>query len=375
MTVRCVLWTYKPRKDGSCNIKLYINTEEGKQYKATKYYAKPGDWDNKLGRFKRTAANCRSFNIALEKEENKFIGKLLGAGDSLIEFIDNHIEECKAGVYQLSFNTWRQYITHVGKLRNFALSRGREDIGFTDIDFQFYTDFITHLKQRGLGDPGISKQIKHLRKFLRLAYDREMHSNRIFESPQFKNIKYKPSPKIYLDEQEISLIEGLDCSDDLSLMREQDRFMVSYFLLLRYGDSIKIRKKQFFSRGEQLFYRCEAEKTGSISIVPVNSKALAVLKRRDFDLSGDANQESNRKLKTIAAMAGINTDFEGKPKWKYITTHTARRSAATNLFLQGVPLNELMQLGGWKSESVLRQYLLASGIELAMSSAQRDFFQ
>lgn len=98
MTVRCVLWTYKPRKDGYCNIKIYVNTEEGKKYYPTKFYAKPEDWDKDIGRFKRTAANWRLFNISLAKEEHKLRGKLLGAKDSLGEYI----EECRLGVHQLS---------------------------------------------------------------------------------------------------------------------------------------------------------------------------------------------------------------------------------------------------------------------------------
>jgi site-specific recombinase XerD len=79
-------------------------------------------------------------------------------------------------------------------------------------------------------------------------------------------------------------------------------------------------------------------------------------------------------------MAGLaaNTAAPGKPpvqKFSLVTTHTARRSAATNLLLAGVPLSEIMQLGGWNSESTLKQYLLAGGIKLAQLSAEREFFQ
>lgn len=76
----------------------------------------------------------------------------------------------------------------------------------------------------------------------------------------------------------------------------------------------------------------------------------------------------------IAARAGIDGDVNAEPKWALVTTHTARRSAATNLWLAGVPLPEIMQMGGWKTEHQMKRYLVASGIELAKVSAGRAFF-
>ncbi len=80
-----------------------------------------------------------------------------------------------------------------------------------------------------------------------------------------------------------------------------------------------------------------------------------------------------------AALAGINTNMASggdgiTPKSALVTTHTARRSAATNLLSDGVPISEIMQLGGWKNEATLRHYLLAGGIQLAKLSADRAFF-
>lgn len=85
--------------------------------------------------------------------------------------------------------------------------------------------------------------------------------------------------------------------------------------------------------------------------------------------------EANDKVKMIAARAGIDSDVDGAPKWSLVTTHTARRSAATNLWLAGMPLPEIMQLGGWRTEHQMKKYLVSSGIELAKVSAEHEFFQ
>lgn len=81
------------------------------------------------------------------------------------------------------------------------------------------------------------------------------------------------------------------------------------------------------------------------------------------------NAEANRKIKQIASMAGINTPATENgvtaPKWTFVRAHTARWSAATNLAMQGVPLDFIAKLGGWKKLEVLKKYLLASGLDVA----------
>ncbi|MCB0653995.1 MAG: tyrosine-type recombinase/integrase [Saprospiraceae bacterium] len=54
------------------------------------------------------------------------------------------------------------------------------------------------------------------------------------------------------------------------------------------------------------------------------------------------------------------------PKWKFVTTHTARRSAATNLALQNVNIKIIADLGGWTDIRTLRSYLRASGLDSAL---------
>lgn len=155
---------------------------------------------------------------------------------------------------------------------------------------------------------------------------------------------------------------------------------MSYYLLLRYGDSVDIKRSNVVKHGELQYYRNVAEKTETVSFAPISPAAIAILEQHDFDFSGSSNQEANRRLKTIATMAGIveNQALPGEPyvsKAMLVTTHTARRSAATNMLLDGLPVPQIMQAGGWKKESTFRRYILASGIELAQLSSSYSFFQ
>ena len=61
-------------------------------------------------------------------------------------------------------------------------------------------------------------------------------------------------------------------------------------------------------------------------------------------------------------------------KWTFVRTHTARRSAATNLAMGGATLDFICKLGGWKKLETLEKYLLATRMEVAKVVAEYDFF-
>jgi site-specific recombinase XerD len=380
MTVRATLWKYEPRQDGTCNIKLYIHKDGNKRYQKTQFYALPEEWDNKLGRIKKKSPLTNKINSILTRLETQEKGKLVGLSSSLIQFVTDYVEDCKSGKLDLRPGTWKKFISHLNKLKSYATTRGLDDIGFGDVNLPFYDDFKKYLRGSGVGRSGVANHIKCLKKFMQLGLDMELHTNLAFKSKAFKAERVQPNDKIYLTTDEIQAMADLDLSARPAMEKERDRFLLSYYLVLRYGDSIRICEANISHHGGQYYYKNIAEKTDSVSFVPIKPLALEIIRKHNYDLSGETNQEANRKLKVIAAHAGILTNMAGPgggkvPKSTFVTTHTARRSAATNLLLSGVPLSEIMQLGGWKFEATLKQYLLAGGIRMAQLSAERAFFQ
>jgi integrase len=61
-------------------------------------------------------------------------------------------------------------------------------------------------------------------------------------------------------------------------------------------------------------------------------------------------------------------------KWELVTTHTARRSFATNAFLAGVPTISIMKITGHKSESVFMKYIKVSTEQNALLLLQHPHF-
>ncbi len=77
----------------------------------------------------------------------------------------------------------------------------------------------------------------------------------------------------------------------------------------------------------------------------------------------------NEYIKELCQLAQIDepfevTTFKGKvpftysvPKWRLISTHTARRTFATNLLLQGVPDRIVMEFTGHKDLKSFAKYV------------------
>jgi site-specific recombinase XerD len=315
-------------------------------------------------------------NAQLESLINKVVGEhLIGGSQSIITLVTNYHRECKAGQHTIREDTYRSYPSFGRKLRTYALTIRKDDLLFDDVTVPMYHDFIRWMRSEGLGDHAVATNIKHLKKFMNRGFDLGFHTNESHRKKAFKSLKPPTQKKIYLTQTEINAFVEVDLVDHPLLLQEQDRFIVSYYFILRFKDSTtKIDRSKFLTQGAVYYFTNTSSKTGVSKFIPVKPLVKNILERLDYKLAAVSNQKANERVKMIAARAGLIDEVDGNPKWSLVTTHTARRSAATNLWLGGAPLPEIMQLGGWRTESQLRTYLVASGIELASVSATRDFF-
>lgn len=389
MTVKAILWTYKPKNDGTCNIKFYVGIDGQKKYFRTKLAVLPSQFDAKKGQVKKNHPLYRAYNAQLNSRKLEIESLFVNGGSiqdinhkksaSFLSFLADYIRDSEHGLTEINKPTCQTYKSLLTRLKQYCTTYKITDLSFDDINLTFYDNFKRFLIEGGIcRAPGFSKHIKIIKSSMRLALDKGLHNNLDFQHKLFRRIPSKTN-KIYLTEEEIKQLEGLDLSHNESLDLEKDRFLISYYFLTRYSDSIKLRRKDFFEKADKQYLRYFQKKTGKECVVPVREAAWSILERRGFNLSGDTNQEANRKLKTIAAMAGISTPAEegdrSEPKWRFVTTHTARRSAATHLALQGVNLKIIADLGGWEKVDTLRTYLRSSGLDSAEVAKDLDFFQ
>lgn len=392
MTIKPVLWTHEPHKDGRCPIKIYIAR---KYLPVPKIAVYPNDWDAKEGKVKRSNPLYAQINSVirarlLELEKAYLEGEELPKKKTksqekptkvtIYDFIGTYIAETARGQHEISAGTVNHYKSLQLRLKQFSQHQGKP-IYFEDIDQNFYGEFWQFLHTEfGIQKAGgFSKHIKVLKKFMNEAQRRGLHQNTAHKESEFK-VHQSKGQKIYLTEQEVEKLEELDLSSMPWLEEERDRWLICYYFVMRYQDGQDhISRANFFEVKGHSFFRYDANKTGIVATLPVKPRVLQILEKYNYKMPATTNQEANRKIKMIASMAGINTPAKENgvkgPKCNFVTTHTARRSAATNLAIQGVPLDFIAKAGGWKKLETLKKYLLASGLDVALVMVEYEFFR
>jgi hypothetical protein len=99
-----------------------------------------------------------------------------------------------------------------------------------------------------------------------------------------------------------------------------------------------------------------------------------------------SNQNFNVFIKEVCRLAGINVStfvirtVGGKkkrttqPKYKFVSSHTARRHFATNAYKTGVPSLAIMSMTGHKTEMEFLKFIKVSKEEHAKLLSQHGFF-
>lgn len=91
----------------------------------------------------------------------------------------------------------------------------------------------------------------------------------------------------------------------------------------------------------------------SNSLPPTLSNTKMNLYLKDL---GALIESLDTKVSTSITKAGKNITTTNK-KYKLLTTHTARRSFATNLYLDGVPSYTIMRITGHRTEKAFLRYI------------------
>ena len=279
MTVKAIIWTYKPKNDGSCNIKIYANIDGQKKYFKTKLSVDPSQFDSKKGLVKKSHPLYRAYNAQIKNKVLEIESHFVNGGSlrtihqkksaSFILFLQNFIHDTEDGLTGIEMSTCKTYKSLLTRLQQYCADHHISDLSFNDINLSFYEDFKRYLIGGGICKaPGFDKHVKGIKKIMRLGMDRELHNNTDFQHKLFKRIRVKTN-KIYLTDEEIRMIEELDLSEDESLNLEKDRFLISYYFLTRYSDSIRLRRKDFFERNAKHYLRYFQKKTNKECVVPV----------------------------------------------------------------------------------------------------------
>ncbi|WP_212000219.1 site-specific integrase [Chitinophaga sp. HK235] len=271
-------------------------------------------------------------------------------------------------------NTNKGYVTTLNHLEEFQKTYHRK-IDFNTIDIQFHNDFINYLtKTEDLKPNTLGTHIKRIITVMGEAKSRGVIVNTDFEGSYF----FKPGEEtdsIYLNEQELKSIEDLDLTNNPKLDRIRDLFLVGCYTGLRYSD-YSILSPEHISDD---FIEIRQTKTDGKVVIPIHPVVKRVLNKYSGNLpKAISNQKMNEYLKdigkkvpaleklvTITCTKGGNKTTTSYIKCSLISTHTARRSFATNEYLAGTPVITIMAITGHKTEKAFLRYIKVTPAEHA----------
>jgi integrase len=252
---------------------------------------------------------------------------------------------------------------------------------FNEIDMNFYNDFISFLIALNYSPNTIGRHIKHLKTIMREARNEKLHSNFEIDNKAFKVITKKVE-SIYLSEEELKCMLTLDLTDKPRMDIARDVFLVGCYTAQRYSDYSVIRKTNI----KNGFIHLIQIKTQEKVIIPIRSELDQILRKYDYTLPKTYEQKVNQLIKEVGKLSGINDLIkmektrggriikEDLPKYKLITTHTARRSGATNMYLSGISSLDIMRITGHKSEKEFLKYIKVTKEETAKNLSNHPYF-
>jgi integrase len=394
----------------------YWNNKKGtdKYQRAKKSFAEASEFNARLDNIATTVKNVfrkyqnENGNLAPTTETLKKLldvefGRTTETAKTFMSFFEEIIALSKSGVRlhpktgrPISPNTIKTYTTTLKHLTAYQLAR-KQEITFNTIDLVFhsdYTDFLMNGQWQNtktkkwepinLSINARAKDFQIIKMILHEATYRGLNKNMAFKNPRFATIR-ESADNIYLNEDEIKELEDLDLTADKKLDRVRDLFLTLYYTGQRFSDYQNICNATITTNkeGEQYLAITQAKTNNSVQI-PVNDKLKTIIEKYGGKLpKGYTNQKVNeylkdigKKLKCLQQNISIACPTQGNtkvyittPKCEQLTTHTARRSFATNEYKAGMPIVYIMAITGHATEKSFRAYIKASSMELAQGFA------
>lgn len=254
----------------------------------------------------------------------------------------------------------------------------RTNLYFDSIGHEFYDKYIILLRDRGQADSTIGKNIKMLKTILGHATREGYNTNMVYQ--QFKGMAPE-ADTVYLTTQQIMTLYHSDLKDSPYLERVRDQFVLGCFTGMRYSDQVNLTRENIQTdKNARKYIDYISEKTDRKTTVYLNEVVLTILEKYEYQIPSISNQKSNKYLKEVCKKAGFRSDFkksrvvagkreyENVPLHDEIKTHTGRRSFCTNLYLEGIPVEDIMGQSGHASPRELMKYIKADSLQKAQRS-------
>lgn len=344
-------------------VEAYLNRK--KKYFSTKVYLSPDQWDFKK-RMVKNHPNADAINHMLYEFMAEIEKKELGLWqqgkqislDSLKNSMENQDDSTSFIAFfrneiaksSLKESTKRNHLSTLELLRSY-----KKDVSFSELTFEFISSFDHYLQQKGYHTSTIAKHMKHLKRHINVAINKEYMEIQKYAFRKYK-IKSVENNHTHLSPEELGKIESLELGGRFTkLEKTKDAFLFCCYAGLRYSDFTNLSPENIVKMHQETWLIYKSVKTNTEVRLPLyllfEGKGIEVLNKYQDDLADffklRDNSNVNKELLIIAKLSGLN---------KRISFHTARHTNATLLIYSGVNITTVQKLLGHKSVKTTQVY-------------------
>jgi len=311
----------------------------------------------------------------------KFIGDKIRGKEAIIrksaeEFIIDYITRKASMVNKHTFLTLCNGTVYNHKnalLRLQAYCREKhKKIVWELFNKRFEETFTAWMNEKGYAANTIAAQFSIMKVWLKDAETEGLMIDKHFhEYPT----KAHDVDNIYLTEEEIQRLYEIDFSKEevknqidpkSNIEQTRDLFIIACWTGLRYGDWHDLSKSQITN--DRIIMT--THKTMKKVSIPIHPMVKSIIKKYNGSLPVSVfKTKANKHLQRCGELAHIDEPIilhrirggkeiiKSEPKYKFITTHTARRSFCTNMFLRRIPTKAIMAISGHTTEANFMKYI------------------
>lgn len=326
---------------------------------------------------------------------------------NVLLFIQDFIDGIRSGERKNSGeayekNTVKAWGSFFGVLKRFYK---KHPFTWADIDKKLTDKFMSFLENEGYMAKTVNKYLITFRAMVGYAYNEGLHDNsRALKAFSTRRVQETDKAKeIYLTERELQALYDMKLDGLKAVVR--DVFLVGCYTCQRFSDYSRLERENFVTtpRGTKVV-RIVQEKTGNTVVIPIlNNNLLCIAEKYNYEIPKVSDVILNRYIKkilkglsktvpsleklerTILTMRERTMEKRGevsfirdakgyvvKPRYDLVSSHTARRSGITNLYLTGL-FDELqmMSVSGHKDAKTFNEYIKLSSDEIADAIAKK----
>jgi len=258
------------------------------------------------------------------------------------------------------------------------------EVSFDDLNFNFTENYRMFLLQSNYAKNTIAEKMSGLRFWIRYFHKYEL----ISYSGAGIRASMEITTAVITSVDELKYLYKMDLPP--GQRKVIDIYICQCFLGLRISDMFRFLKqvKQMLKIIEEKhFFEIKTQKTGSVVVIPASKVVLQILQKYEYDF-GDEFSEAyyNMTLKKIISKSKLERNVlfhrtEGGEKIErvkkfsdLISSHTARRTFASNAYLMGIDPLDVMKITGHKSYNSFFKYIRCENLAVALRVSTHEFF-